>query len=444
MATVTKPVLLDETGQAINASLASEGNAIADAIQRVASAISGQKGGTIYGIHINGAESDPDAAVTYLADAAGMTPAKMNFTAGTFDYGSWQNAFYQPRPCMVKYDGTVDYYLDPDDYTKKEDGTTASDVGDTTYAGNAMMEWGQNGKKIWLKIVPTSADGTSGDVYVADFQADPDFHDWPFHNCDGVSVPHFYTPIFNGANIDSKLRSLSGQALVYGKTAQEELDLAHANNTGEKVLWETEVFADIQLINILHYLMFKTLDVPSKLGLGFTSSNESGMKAWRTGALNDKGLFFGYNDGTHAVKSFGMENWWGMQWRRYLGHIMVNGVQKVKLTRNTEDGSTVNGYNLTGEGYITEGVTPTGTSGDFIKQMIFTPEGMFPKATGGSQTTYYCDKMWYSNSITAVPSRGAYAGDGLSAGVAAVYLYNAASAAVGGRGASLSCKPLAT
>jgi hypothetical protein len=41
---------------------------------------------------------------------------------------------------MVKTDGTVDYYLDPDDYTKKADGT-ASDVANTSYDGNAFMQW---------------------------------------------------------------------------------------------------------------------------------------------------------------------------------------------------------------------------------------------------------------------------------------------------------------
>lgn len=50
--------------------------------------------GHIYGFHINGAESDPEKAVTYLADAIGMTPAHMNFTTGVFNYGDWEDAFY--------------------------------------------------------------------------------------------------------------------------------------------------------------------------------------------------------------------------------------------------------------------------------------------------------------------------------------------------------------
>lgn len=78
--------------------------------------------GLIYGFQINGSESDPAAAVTYLEDAVGMTPAHMDFSTGKFDYGSWENAFFMPRPCMLKSDGTVDYYLNPDNYALKEDG----------------------------------------------------------------------------------------------------------------------------------------------------------------------------------------------------------------------------------------------------------------------------------------------------------------------------------
>ena len=94
----------------------------------------------VYGMRILRDESVPSAKVVYLEDNTEFNPAYMDFTNGTFNYGSWENAFFMPRPCMLKYDGTVDYYLDPNDYTKKEDGT-ASDIEDVSYQGNAMMEW---------------------------------------------------------------------------------------------------------------------------------------------------------------------------------------------------------------------------------------------------------------------------------------------------------------
>lgn len=42
----------------------------------------------VYGVHINGTDSNPKTRVRYLANAVGMIPAKMNYMSGTFDYGS--------------------------------------------------------------------------------------------------------------------------------------------------------------------------------------------------------------------------------------------------------------------------------------------------------------------------------------------------------------------
>ena len=61
-------------------------------------------------------------------DRAGLTTAAMNYSAGRFDFGDWGNVFFVKNnyPAMVKYDGTEDYKLDPNDHTKKADGKTAS------------------------------------------------------------------------------------------------------------------------------------------------------------------------------------------------------------------------------------------------------------------------------------------------------------------------------
>ena len=94
-----------------------------------------------YGIKISKTESNPKNRVTYLYDAEGMTPAAMDYTNNVFNYGSWEGiGFAAPDknyPCMVKYDGTEAYKLNPNDYSKKVDGS-ASEVWDLNFAGNAM------------------------------------------------------------------------------------------------------------------------------------------------------------------------------------------------------------------------------------------------------------------------------------------------------------------
>lgn len=78
----------------------------------------------VYGAFFDSAAESSTAAVTYLEDAVGKTPAGIGENG--FSYGDWQNAFFMPRPCMLKYDGTVDYYLDPNNYEIKAEESTFS------------------------------------------------------------------------------------------------------------------------------------------------------------------------------------------------------------------------------------------------------------------------------------------------------------------------------
>ena len=432
MSTVTEPVILDKTGKEIAAEL----NGIRTLLARGSH--------VLYGFHIDGSESDPAAKVTYLEDAVGMTPAYMDYANSKFNYGSWAGAFFMPRPCMVRQTGGVDYYLDPDDYTKKEDGT-ASDISDTSYAGNAMMEWGQNGKKIWYKVVPDDGDETSASVYISDERLDPDYHAWSFINNQGVEVDHFYTPIYNGSVVDSVMRSMSGlavtQSLAGGATG--EINAAKGNNKDSNVCWFIEVLADRILINFLLILMGKSTDTQTVFGRGLDSGSQAALTAYRTGALDASGMFFGYSDGSHGVKVFGMENWWGAQWRRLAGSILRSGDHRIKLTYGTEDGSEAEGYNTDGTGYISMGITPEGTNGGYISEMNFNEFGMFGKTVSGSATTHYCDGQWFNNGATCFELVGGTSTHGLHCGA----LYSALNSSAGtvdwAFGAAVSYKPLA-
>ena len=399
----------------------------------------------IYGFHIDGAESVPSAKITYLADAVGMTPAHMDYTNDVFDYGSWENAFFMPRPCMLKSDGTVDYYLDPDDYTKKLDGT-ASDVANEQYDGNAMMEWGKDGRKIWYKIVPDANDATSASVYIADYQADANFVDYPFHNFQGVSGNHFYTPIYNGSlDANNKLRSISGKQVMASKTATQEVSYAEANNPANTPIWNIEVYADIVLITLLLWLMGKSTDSQTVFGRGVESGSQAACEAYRTGAGNTKGLFYGDDGSSTLVKVFGMENFWALQWRRYVGHLLIDGTQYVKMTYGQEDGSTGNGFNLTGTGYKSKGHTPEGTSGQYMELQEYDADGFYPKKannTNASASKHYCDYFYFNNSGTRVPVRGGTSNNGAYCGVSDVGLNSTASYASWSIGAAVSCKPL--
>lgn len=345
----------------------------------------------VYGWHVDPSKSDPAQAVTYLADAVGKTPAAMGSTA--FSYGGWEDAFFMPKPCMLRYDGTVAYYLDPNDYTKKADGT-ASDVADTSFGGNAMMEW----PLIWYKFVPGEADG-EGSFYCSDKQADSSYKCWCNTDADGNVIPHFYTAIYNGCIVSQKLRSLSGQALnqytAYEVSFSDFVDKAAANNAGANKEWDTDVYADRALINALLVLISKTLDTQSAFGKGFTGGRPPIQRS--TGRLDANGLFYGESTGNEFVKVFGMENYWGCLIRRTRGLTAKNGKYLYKLTRGTADGSSAADYNLTGDNYIEAFAPPPGLweADAEISSMRFGPYGMLPQSSvrNSSFDTFYCDKL---------------------------------------------------
>lgn len=371
-----------------------------------------------------------------------MTPAYMDYARNKFNYGSWSDAFFMPRPCMLKYNGTVAYYLDENDYTKKTDGTD-SDVVNADFEGNAMMEWGRGDRKIWYKIVPDRNDPYSASIYIADEQIDNDYHAYSFINNKGKYVDHFYTSIYNGSLVDGKLRSIADQSIMWSETPSSEIDYAKANGDG----WMTEVFGDVELINILLILIGKSLDTQSVFGLGNVRgyiddlSQKYGMN--NPGDMNDKGLFWGKNISSttdnSGVKVFGMENYWGNQWRRTAGYILdgTNGI-KIKRCYGSDDGSTTFDYNITGEGYVATGIIPSGTSGGYISKIDYSKNVMGFSIVDGSATTYYGDRLWFNTNQVDYMSRGGYCSYELYCGAFCVSLSDSTSFTRWTTGAALS------
>lgn len=390
-----------------------------------------------FGIIENGADGNTNMTVNYLDDNADFKPLTVDLETGKVDYGDWKDAFFMPRSCMLRSDGTVAYYLDENDETKKEDGTP-SDVGNPDFDGNAMMEFGSDLSPIYIGIDANYAPGVPADlgykVTISNYQVSQSGNietstAWPFYGKYGI-VSHFYMPKYNSSFINGKLRSLSGQHIV-GKetgiefTAEQEMNYAKANGSG----WCTETKAQVDFINILLTLITKSVDSQSVLGKGYVNTKNDYGNLLDTGTANGKGMFYGTSSGTTCVKVFGIENWWGNQWRRYAGHMMINGVQKVKLTYGTEDGSTVVGYNTTGDGYITiDDVTLLNKAGDtsgggYPREMSVMHRTLVPKGLlYDSSLTTYCDYCSYNNTNTVYAMRGGPVDDGEQGGAFSIRL----------------------
>lgn len=402
----------------------------------------------VFAYHYSETDSDPasgDYPTGY--DNTGWTPLAIDLgSTGAPTYNSWDPEgtnkdilkWFYPKSCMVKYDGTVDYYLDEDDETKKADGT-ASDVASSAYGGNAMIEWGQDGKRIYWKIVPDSGnDGWTFKIANAEVLG---LKPWNHYDVNGNPNRHWYEAKYFGSSDGTRLRSISGGSNYVNNAGTTEISLAEANNQTANKLWTTGTFVDYMFFALASTLITKNLNCQAALGAGRSASGNT--SAIGQGTMNGKGRFYGKSNGTEGVKVFGVENPYGNIWRRIRGLININGSYRIKMTYDQTDGSTVDGYNTDGSGYINAGSIGTTAAWVYPKHDIVRDNCLLAQTNGGSETTYYCDGTYLAASGTFYAFVG---GDWDNAGLDGlfiVHLYDAVSGTGASRGAALSLKPLA-
>ena len=391
----------------------------------------------VYEFVIDQKNSNPAGCISYPEGSINekFIPAKMDYASNVFDYGSWADAFFMQlfKPCMLKYDGTVDYYLDPNDYSKKLDGT-ASDVSNTAYGGNAMVEIGQ----IWIEefLLNGKIHVRIGNKKFSD-NADCYTH----QKKDGSYCKNIYRGLFDGANVSNKIRTIAGQNMCKSVAGDTQIAYAKANGAG----WNVDEYSLRRLINYLLLLIGKSTDTQSVFGTGRYTGyvNESNTNQINTtGTLKDKGMFYGDNN-NGLVKVFHIENWWGNIWKITNGIIQKNGKLLYKMCEGTHDGSTVQDYNTTGDGYIDSGVTLPGTVSQlYIKRMELVPGlGLVPTAdAGGTSTTFYCDGCWSNASLIGFARFGGNPADGFLVGAFAFTVTAVVSLSSWVYGVSLSYK----
>ena len=390
----------------------------------------------VFGFRIDQTESDPDNMITYIADNENFKSCYMDYNNNTFNYGDWTKEngawFMNVKPCMLKYDGTVAYYLNPDDYTLKEDGT-ASDIANPDFEGNVMIEF----PKVYYKCVNISDD--VAEYYFSNSKIDDEYYCWSHIDNHGNEIDYCYMPAYNGYYDGTRLRSISGQLPLRRQTIQTVIDYATANNLTEDAIWNIEVFSDRQLLNLLLSLIGKSTDGQTIFGNGLSNA----VDMVTSGTLNNKGLFYGTNEWNTAMKAFGIEHYWGNGWRKTVGCIGYYGIQKVKMVYGQFDGSTVDGYNITSDGYIDLGLPELQKHWDSITKMAFTKYGLIPIAVNGSATTYYCDHMHSDNTCIGFHITGGHYTGTTKIGIFGFGTGSNVSAVDDGSHiTSISCKPL--
>ncbi len=373
------------------------------------------------------------------SDGLNISTANLSWNSSTDTYtpnttqSSVTRVHQNMKRCILRADGTVNYYLDPTDSTKKLDGTSANIDGTD---GNVMVEI----PRFYFRQTKSGTITTweISDIPLAGYSLHPAF----FKN--GEIVDHRYIGAYDacyldatdstyksGLNLDDmtsnldfsndKLASVSGVYPLVGVTRDECRTLASNVGSG----WRVQDFWLICAVQLLYLVEYGTFYSQNELGDGNTngsysnsSSNQSDSPHTIAGASNSWGNSStdgtqpsaGAKPGTAYMSYRGIENVFGNCWKWVDGfNIGIVTDRDAWVSNNdtvfADDTSTnytlLNGTMATSNNYVTN---------------ILDIEGAFlPSSVGGSSSTYLTDSF-YQNTGARVARFGG-AGDGAQAGL---------------------------
>ena len=305
-------------------------------------------------------KSNPADGGSYADDAVTMESGKTD-SATTM----WQK-FFGYKPCLFK-DGKVVGYLNPNDFTKFEDGSTA-DIASGN-AGDVMIQFPRKGVRI----------SKSENIVTVSMTDDPNDSSFKYyaHQRGSVDKDYFYLGAYDGWVSGKKLRSLSGKTPTVNTILADFDKYGKANGTGYGCMG----YYQWLFLQVMYILQFKG-DLNSQNRVGNGNCNGGSIK--NTGRSNTKGMIYGSNT---VAKLFGIEDAWGNMEQ------LVNNYfssRDFHVTSTTDDTITdVKKYTDRGPGY---GRADSG--GNFYSNCMGTTESGFTPIYGsfhGSATTGFCD-----------------------------------------------------
>jgi len=339
-----------------------------------------------YGMIIHQAIADPNERIEYIGINTNYRKMTPDFASGKVDYGDWigMPTIVRNKPAMIKTDGTLDYYLDESDYTKKADGT-ASDVSNLAYDGNAFAWF----EAMWMKIIEN---GSDLEIHFAYEQLDSGYYEVCPTGSEGVWLPMFY----GSPDSSGKMRSIANTSVLGGETNNTTTDV---QNTAIKRNGNDYYFLGGKLldcISLLQMMWFKTTNSDNicRGNQNGYDSSDSTTYGTKVNPIVGGGQFYCTNDGKTANKilhclPLGTYD----VWLRNPYIICDNGTYKVSKDYT---------FDSTGATYTNTGKTSP-SDNDYQKELTYVDGfGLVPKSVGASTSTYYSDNYYIGPSVVAV------------------------------------------
>ena len=335
----------------------------------------------VYGVRIALNNSNPETSVEYIDGATGMTPG----------WDNWKDKkiFKDIKPCVLK-NGIVQYYLQRDNYTLKEQGGSSTLTGND---GDVMVEFPKIGYKmtndsnyqyIWVTDNP-NAEGFCYLAHSLDSEGD----------CDKIYIGAYlaYTEGLITHSISNHSPSTNLSLEIFrGRT--------ETRGTGYQLL----SFYPLTLLQCLYVIIYKNLNSQLMLGQGYV--NASAVS--NTGSTNTDPFCYGsFSSGTTHVKFLGIEDFYGnlLQW---IDGLYCDSSYNVKTDYNNFTGTDGSAFRYSQSGF-------SSIMSGYINKISGTNNGGFvPLSANGSSSTYYADDTYLDSDCFGV--FGGYWSTGANAG----------------------------
>ena len=371
-------------------------------------------------------EDDSSPTLTRLGTLA-------NFASGSSPGNSVLPIQAQMRRCILNDSGEVQYYLNANDSTKKEDGSTASDL--TGGDGQVMVEISKFAYRYTYNAVTNKHQWWVSPVLLPGFKWHPAF------NKNEAVVDHRYIGAYEGSMWDDsesemvpaaniidnmyasgdKLCSVMG-ASIYPKTNETRAEfrsMAAERGTG----WRQQDYDLVSAIQLLYVTEYASWYSQSVIGAGRTDLSGG---TWTAGSLiGICGLSNSDGNGTNSVQNGGsnygtdymtyrgIENFFGNIYKWVDGFNINDNIPYVSNTdTDFADDTTTNYTRLEDTGG--SGIT-LAADNNYQTTLEQTGRGFLPSAVGGSSSTYITD-YYYQDTGWRVARLGGVAADGGRAG----------------------------
>lgn len=331
-----------------------------------------------YGIKIDKTNSDPDTSVEYLYDAVGKNPAHVDLISGNFDFGDWADVGFvkECKPCMMDFSGKVLYYLDPSDYTKKEDGSP-SDFTNIDHESNVMVEF-----PLWYYTAINSS--KSLEIIISNHPISEKSTAYPFTKENGTIAQKMYISMFLvGMDANNKMRSsfyCTPQKFSRSKIENQ----AVSNNLSDK--YSQSSWVQREYIGALLMILSKSLNTQKSFGYGpkkqYKMDNYISSQFWGKDDSADE-----------TMNVFFLRNWWGDP------YWVFGGAMKGHYTRISNTFRYYRDFFVKShppfyfrDMFYEDDYTYKKTMFSLPKEgkYLSNTDGFTPKDVVGSATTYYC------------------------------------------------------